>query len=270
MNDKAAHRMKLENKHCRALDREELFLRYQPQIDLVTGKIVAVEALLRWQNPDLGLVSPGEFIAVAEETGLIVPIGEWVLRTACKQNRAWQAAGYPHIRMAVNLSARQFRQQQLISTIHEALRETDLDPGYLELELTESAMQGSETAAILHELKDAGIHLAIDDFGIGYSSLSYLKRFPVTKLKIDQSFVQGIPNDADDMAITTAVIALAHSLKLQVIAEGVETMKQLEFLRSLKCTDMQGYYFHKPLPPSEIEGCFAHDYHYEERATAVH
>lgn len=269
MNDNASYHLRLENKLCHALDRDELFLRYQPQIDLITGKIVAVEALLRWQNPDLGLVSPAEFIAVAEETGLITRIGEWVLRAACQQNKAWQTAGYPPIRMAVNLSARQFRQRQLIGTIHQVLSETGLDPGYLELELTESVMHGAETAAILQKLKDAGIHIAIDDFGMGYSSLSYLKRFPVTKLKIDQSFVQGIPDDADDMAITTAIVAMAHSLKLQVIAEGVETMKQQDFLRSLECHEMQGYYFNKPLPPSEINDCFSHNYH-DMRLVAVH
>lgn len=269
MNDNASHHLRLENKLCHALDRDEMFLRYQPQIDLITGKIVAVEALLRWQNPDLGLVSPAEFITVAEETGLITRIGEWVLRAACQQNKAWQTAGYPPIRMAVNLSARQFRQRQLIGTIHQVLSETGLDPGYLELELTESVMHGAETAAILQKLKDAGIHIAIDDFGMGYSSLSYLKRFPVTKLKIDQSFVQGIPDDADDMAITTAIVAMAHSLKLQVIAEGVETMKQQDFLRSLECHEMQGYYFNKPLPPSEINDCFSHNYH-DRRLAAVH
>lgn len=260
MNDKASHRLELENRLCHALDRNELFLRYQPQIDLLTGKIIAVEALLRWQSPDLGLVSPSEFITVAEETGLIIPIGAWVLRAACEQNMAWQAAGFPPIRMAVNLSARQFRQQQLLSTINQVLSETGLDPKCLELELTESMMQGTETSDILNELENTGIHLVIDDFGMGYSSLSYLKRFPVTKLKIDQSFVQGIPDDADDMAITTAIVAMAHSLKLQVIAEGVETMRQLEFLRSLKCNEMQGYYFSMPLPPSEVEECFAQDY----------
>ncbi len=269
LNDGASHRLRLENKLCHALERDELFLRYQPQIDLVTGKIVAVEALLRWQNPDLGLVSPIEFIAVAEETGLITSIGEWVLRAACKQNKAWQTAGYPPIRMAVNLSARQFRQRHLIGTIHDALSETGLDPGYLELELTESVMHGAETAAILQKIKDAGIHIALDDFGMGYSSLSYLKRFPVTKLKIDQSFVQGIPDDADDMAITTAIVAMAHSLKLQVIAEGVETSRQLDFLRSLRCNEMQGYYFNKPLPPAEIKECFSRDY-CERRVAAVH
>lgn len=269
MNDNASHHLRLENKLCHALDRDEMFLRYQPQIDLITGKIVAVEALLRWQNPDLGLVSPAEFITVAEETGLITRIGEWVLRAACQQNKAWQTAGYPPIRMAVNLSARQFRQRQLIGTIHQVLSETGLDPSYLELELTESVMHGGETAAILQKLKDAGIHIAIDDFGMGYSSLSYLKRFPVTKLKIDQSFVQGIPDDADDMAITTAIVAMAHSLKLQVIAEGVETMKQQDFLRSLECHEMQGYYFNKPLPPSEINDCFSHNYH-DRRLAAVH
>lgn len=269
MNDNASHHLRLENKLCHALDRDEMFLRYQPQIDLITGKIVAVEALLRWQNPDLGLVSPAEFITVAEETGLITRIGEWVLRAACQQNKAWQTAGYPPIRMAVNLSARQFRQRQLIGTIHQVLSETGLDPGYLELELTESVMHGAETAAILQKLKDAGIHIAIDDFGMGYSSLSYLKRFPVSKLKIDQSFVQGIPDDADDMAITTAIVAMAHSLKLQVIAEGVETMKQQDFLRSLQCHEMQGYYFNKPLPPSEIKDCFSHNYH-DRRLAAVH
>lgn len=261
MNEKASRHLKLGNDLYRALDRAEMHLCYQPQIDLSAGKIIGVEALLRWKNPDLGLVPPSEFIAVAEETGLILPIGAWVLRAACAQGKAWQDAGYPPIRMAVNLSARQFRQQQLLGIITQVLNETGLDPDCLELELTESMMiHGTETSDILHGLKNAGIHIVIDDFGMGYSSLSYLKRLPVTKLKIDQSFVQGLPHDSDDIAITTAIIAMAHSLKLRVIAEGVETKEQLNVLRSLKCTEMQGYYFDKPLLPSEIEQCFAHNY----------
>lgn len=254
LNAKASERLALENALRHALEREELLLHYQPKIDLPTGKIVGMEALVRWKHPEHGLVSPAEFIPLAEETGLIVPIGEWVLRAACAQNKAWQKVGLPPIRIAVNLSARQFHKQNLSQTIIQVLREVDLDPRYLELELTESLiMKNAEaTIAMLSELDAIGVEMTVDDFGTGYSSLSYLKRFPVHTLKIDRSFVRDLSSDPDDAAIVTAIITLAHSLDLKVVAEGVETVEQLEFLRSLKCDEMQGYLFSRPLPPDEV------------------
>lgn len=253
MTVKAAERLALEDSLHHALQRGEFLLHYQPQVDLKTGQIIGMEALVRWQRPDRGMVSPKEFIPLAEETGLIVPIGEWVLRTACAQNKAWQAAGFPPIRMAVNLSARQFQQRNLIEMVARVLEETGLASNYLELELTESSiMQNVQTTiATLRELNAIGIAISIDDFGTGYSSLNYLKRFPINTLKIDQSFVHDIPNDPDDAAIVTAIITLAHSLKLKVIAEAVEIVEQLEFLRSLQCDKIQGYLFSKPLPAEE-------------------
>jgi len=248
-------RLKLEGDLRRALEREEFVLHYQPQIDLTSGRLVGVEALLRWMPPGRALVSPADFIPIAEETGLIVPIGEWVLRTACTQNQAWQAAGFPAVRMAVNLSARQFKQQNIVNMVSQVLQETGCCAGCLELEITESVLMDKPeaAAAVMRELNEMGVHLSIDDFGTGYSSLSYLKRFPISSLKIDQSFVKDISTDADDAAIVKAVIALAHSMKLSVIAEGVETAAQLDFLRAQKCDQMQGYYFSPPVPPEQIE-----------------
>ncbi len=208
-----------------------------------------MEALLRWQNPQLGSVSPAEFIPLAEETGLIVSIGEWVLRTACKQNKAWQDAGLSQLRVSVNLSARQFKEKNLVERVAQILKETGLEARYLELELTESLLQNPEaTITPLKELHALGVRLSIDDFGTGYSSLSYLKRFPIDTIKIDRSFVRDITTDADDAAIANAIITLAHSLGVHVVAEGVETSEQLAFLCQHKCDLMQGYYFSKPLP----------------------
>ncbi|QWR77314.1 sensor domain-containing protein [Candidatus Magnetomonas plexicatena] len=254
MNVKALRRLKLENNLRKALERNEFVLYYQPKINLATGKICAAEALIRWINPQHGVISPVEFIPLAEETGLIIPIGEWVLRTACMESIAWQKAGYPPIVIAVNLSAKQFNSENLMKTIEDILDETQLTPELLELELTESIVMGDAEKAIkvLRNVRDKGIHVAIDDFGMGYSSLSYLKRFPICRLKIDRSFVRDITTDPDDEAISRAIIAMSHSLKLDVTAEGVETLEQLEFLRALKCDEAQGFLFSKPLPSKEF------------------
>lgn len=250
MNAKALERLVLENGLRRSLERDELIIHYQPQVSLHSGQIVGMEALLRWKHPDRGIVSPMKFIPLAEETDLIISIGEWVLYKACAQARAWQTLGFPPLRIAINISARLFKQQNLLETITNVLTETQLDPSYLELELTEGTIMENAEATIktLHELKAMGVCLSIDDFGTGYSSLSYLKRFPIDTLKIDQSFVRDIPTDPDDAAIARLIIAMAHSLKLKVIAEGVETEEQLTFLQSQQCDEIQGYFFSEPLP----------------------
>jgi len=256
MNSRALDRLKLEGGLRRALSRQEFVLHYQPQMDLATGAIVGLEALIRWQPPGQETVYPGDFIPIAEETGLIVAIGEWVLRTACAQHVAWdEAATFPHTRIGVNLSARQFKQQDIVKMVSRVLHETGCHATCLELEITESIiMENPEMAAeTLHKLSDMGVHLSIDDFGTGYSSLSYLKRFPINTLKIDRSFVRDITTDSDDAAIAKAVIALAHSMKLKVIAEGVETAEQLHFLREQRCDQIQGYYLSRPLAAAEIE-----------------
>jgi diguanylate cyclase (GGDEF)-like protein/PAS domain S-box-containing protein len=232
-----------------AVTRGEFVLHYQPQMNLKTGRIFAAESLLRWQHPERGLISPGEFIPLAEETGLIVPIGDWVLNEACRQNKAWQDAGLPPIVVSVNVSARQFKERNWVSKVAAALEDSGLEARYLELELTESLIMQDVASAVatMHELEALGVHLAIDDFGTGYSSLSALKRFPVRRLKIDRSFVQDIPGDADDRAITGAIISLAQKLQMQVIAEGVETQEQVDFLAASGCDDIQGYFFSRPV-----------------------
>lgn len=249
MNEQAMERLRIEGDLRNALDRDEFLLHYQPQIDLDSGCVLGVEALIRWQHPQIGMVSPARFIGLAEETGLIVPIGAWVLRTACRQSVEWQCAGIGEVRVAVNLSARQFYERDLVASIGAVLKETGIAPHLLELELTESMMMSDveHAVAILHDLKGLGVHLSIDDFGTGYSSLAYLKRFPIDLLKIDQSFVRDITVDPDDAAIVRSVISLAHSLRLKVIAEGVETEEQLGYLRQHGCDYMQGYYFSRPL-----------------------
>ena len=251
MNAQAVRRLNLENSLRSALDRGELFLVYQPQLDIRSDTITGVEALLRWQHPEMGLVPPDEFIRIAENSGLIMPIGEWVLRTACSQARQWQDEGLTAISMAVNVSAVQFRREGFCELIRQVLVDTGLAPQYLELEVTESLLLSSAdvTFQVLQELKNMGLSLAIDDFGIGYSSLSYLRRFPVSKLKVDRSFVRDVAVSRDGAAITTAIISMAKSLNLKVIAEGVETEEQMSFLRSHHCDQIQGYYFSKPLPP---------------------
>jgi diguanylate cyclase (GGDEF)-like protein len=254
MNKAAHRRMVLENALRFALDNGEFSLHYQPQLDLQSGAIVGVEALLRWHNPMLGQVSPGEFIPLAEETGLIIPIGDWVLKTACVQAKDWQSQGLPHLRMAVNLSAYQFMQPNLPEQIAAILTETGLSARNLELELTESLlMQDVEQAIVTMDvLKAMGVRLAIDDFGTGYSSLNYLKRFPIDRLKIDRSFVQDITSDPNDAAIALAVLSMAHRLKLDVVAEGVETSTQVAFLKRERCDEIQGFYVSRPLLPRNM------------------
>ncbi len=255
MNAAAGERLALEQALRRALDQNEFALHYQPKVDVATGNVVAMEALVRWHSPERGMVAPNEFIAVSEEIGLIIPLGAWVLREACRQNRAWQNAGLPHLRVAVNLSAYQFRQKDLPEFIASVLQEEGLLPSCLELEVTESVVMHNpaEAARILERLHGQGIHISVDDFGTGYSSLSYLKQFRLDTLKIDRSFVRDISSDADDAAIVRSVIALAHSLRLKVIAEGVETDEQLDFLRELGCDEYQGYLRSKPLPAAQFE-----------------
>ena len=253
MNVEISRRLELESALRHALERNEFLLHYQPQVDLATGRIIGVEALLRWKHPDRGMVSPGQFIPLAEDTGLIVPIGEWVLQTACMQNKTWQSNGIDPIRMAVNLSARQFQHPNLVGEVSRALKGSGLAPDYLELELTESIMEKAEAAImVLRELSQMGIEISLDDFGTGYSSLSYLKRFPINKLKIDQSFVRDLTTDSEVVAIVRTIITLARSLRLKVIAEGVEKDEELSILRSLDCDEIQGYLFCRPLPADEV------------------
>jgi diguanylate cyclase (GGDEF)-like protein/PAS domain S-box-containing protein len=249
MNVRAVRRQSLEASLHRAIERHEFELNYQPKINLKSGQITGVEALVRWRHPERGLIPPTEFIPIAENCGLIVPIGRWVLREACMQARAWQAAGLPHIRMAVNISSVEFRDKNFFANLRAILHETGLEPRYLELELTESVLmhQVESTAILLAELDAMEVHLAIDDFGTGYSSLSYLSRFPITSLKIDKSFLQGITSERDDAPIIRAVISMGRSLKQRVIAEGVETLEQLAFLQSRDCDEGQGYYFSYPV-----------------------
>jgi len=256
MNALAWQRLALETSLRRALEREEFVLHYQPKVDLVSGKIIGMEALLRWQSPERGLVLPNEFIGLLEETGLMLAVGEWVLRSACKQGALWVQSGFSAVRIAVNLSALQFRQADLAGMVQRVCNETGLDLGLgtLELELTESLIMknADEATVTLNKLHEMGVNLAIDDFGTGYSSLSYLKRFPISTLKIDQSFICELEDNQDDVAIVTAIVALGHSLGLKVIAEGVETFEQLHALREMKCDEMQGYLFSRPVPVSEM------------------
>ena len=254
MNVHTLERLALESDLRRALERNEFLLHYQPKVDIGSGRIIGMEALVRWQQPGKELIPPAQFIPLAEETGLIVPIGEWVLKTACARNKAWQEQGLPRLRIAVNLSARQFAHESLLTDVARVLNETGLDPAWLEFEITESMVMHDPEHAVtlLSRLKAMGIHLSIDDFGTGYSSLSYLKRFPIDSVKIDRSFIQDLPGDGDDAAITRAIIAMAHSLRLKVIAEGVETEAQLGFLREHGCDEMQGYLFSRPLPEDEL------------------
>jgi diguanylate cyclase (GGDEF)-like protein/PAS domain S-box-containing protein len=259
MNERALQRLALENQLRWALERKEFRVHYQPQVSINTGQITGMEALVRWQHPTHGLISPADFIPLAEDTGLIAPIGEWVLRTACAQTREWQARGFENLHVAVNLSPRQFQQPDLAMMVERTLHQTGLRPDSLELEVTESSvMKNAETAiSTLRELKAMGIKIAVDDFGSGYSSLSYLKSLPIDVLKIDQSFIRDMTADPKDAAIVMAIIQLAHSLQLKVIAEGVEAEEQLHFLRLLRCDEMQGYLFCRPVAAADFEHVLA-------------
>jgi predicted signal transduction protein with EAL and GGDEF domain len=250
MNAFAKDRLELENGLRRALVQGEFVLHYQPKVDVRDGGIDSAEALIRWQHPTRGLTAPSDFIPLAEECGLILPIGEWVLREACRQACAWQTAGLRPMRVAVNLSAQQFRQKNLVEVVRSALHAARLEPRYLELELTESAVMhdAEQSIEILRQLSALGVRISVDDFGTGYSSLSYLRRLPLDKLKIDRAFIRDVVTSRDDAAIVRAIVSLAHNLRLKVIAEGVETPDQLAFLRELGCDQYQGYHYSVPVP----------------------
>jgi EAL domain-containing protein (putative c-di-GMP-specific phosphodiesterase class I) len=254
MNVRAVERQSIEEHLRHALERNELTLHYQPKIDLDTGAITGAEALIRWTHPTRGPISPDQFIPIAEDCGLILPIGGWVLREACAQARAWEDAGLPVITMAVNISALQFRKSNFLEDVYAALIETGLDPKYLELELTESALmtRTESTASILSTLRGVGVRVAADDFGTGYSSLSYIRKFPLDALKIDQSFIRQITTIPDETTIVRAIISMGRSLDLRVIAEGVETQDQLDFLRAHGCDEAQGYFFSRPVPAEQF------------------
>ena len=260
MNARVFERMSLEHRMRQGIDRKEFLLHYQPQVSATTGEICGVEALARWQHPDMGMISPARFIPVAEDSGLILRLGHWVLLEACRQAETWRQAGIKNIVVAVNISAIQFREASFVDSVRAVLTETGLPPHLLELEMTESLVMNrvEHTISRLQELKDSGVKLSIDDFGTGYSALTYLKRFPIDKLKIDQSFVRGIVDDAQDAAIVRAIIALADSLGLVSIAEGVETADVLGVLRRLGCSEIQGYFYSRPLPASEAEQKIRH------------
>ena len=247
--------MKLTNSLYKAIERNEFELYYQPQVSIISGEIIGLEALIRWNNAELGMVNPVDFIYIAEKTGLILPIGEWVMKTACSQNKEWQDAGILNVPIAVNLSVNQFQNKRIIEDIINILKETGLNPNDLELEITENIIM-KETEYIiesLKQLKELGVKIAIDDFGTEYSSLNYIKQLPVDKIKIDMSFVRGININHKDEAIIKVIIALAKNLGLKVIAEGVETKEQLDFLREQMCDEIQGYYYYKPMPANQIE-----------------
>ena len=262
MSQSGANRLRLESRLRRAAERGELYLNYQPQVDVNTGRIYGAEALLRWNDPGYGIISPKEFIPIAEESGLIIPIGEWLLQTACLQAKAWQDKGLNHIRLSVNISLRQFMQRDFAHVVGRILKETGLDADYLELELTESIIMENAEAVIniLNELKQTGVRLAIDDFGTGYSSLMYLKHMPIDLIKIDQSFVNDMTVNKDDAAICDAIVKLAKSLNIEVIAEGVETIEQIEHLKRLDCNNIQGYVVSRPLCSEDVEMFLSKDW----------
>ncbi len=265
LNAAALERLKLEIDLRKAVEREEFILYYQPQVDLETGKIIGLEALIRWNHPEKGMIHPVKFIPVAEETGIIVSMGEWIIRKACQELKSMRREGITDVRMAINISGRQFREKTFITNAKKIIEEEEGDTNYIEMEVTESmAMQDvDETIKILKELSEMGIFLSIDDFGTGYSSLSYLKKFPINKLKIDRAFINQITTDTDDEAIVKTIISMSHNLGLKVIAEGVETGEQVEFLVKLKCDEVQGFLFSKPVPIERIKEILR-DYSYSE------
>jgi diguanylate cyclase (GGDEF)-like protein len=257
MNIHTVERLELESDLSRALERGEFLLHYQPKVEIATGLITGTEALLRWKHPLRGLVPPNDFIPLAEETGLIVPIGEWVLAAACAQNKIWQdqgLTGLSELTIAINLSPRQFTDSMLLPKLTRIIHSSGLDPSSLELEITESLVMshGTSGVAVLEKLKSLGVQIAIDDFGTGHSALAYLKRFPIDTIKVDRSFIRDIPADTGDMKIARAIIAMAHALRLKVVAEGVETAEQLKFLRAQRCDAAQGFYLYRPLPADEV------------------
>ncbi len=259
LNAKVRGELLLQEALRGAVERREFVLLYQPQIDMLTGHVFAVEALIRWNHPTQGQIPPNHFIPIADQTGLIVPIGDWVLQEACNQNKAWQDAGLPPIKVCVNVSARQFAEKNFVARVVNALEKSGLDARYLELELTESLIMRDIGQAIgtMNDLQRLGVQIAIDDFGTGYSSLSALKTFPVARLKIDKSFIKGLPSNIDDRAVTTAVISLGKKLNLRIVAEGVENDDQIAFLRKNKCDELQGFRFSRPIPADQI-GDFLH------------
>jgi EAL domain-containing protein (putative c-di-GMP-specific phosphodiesterase class I) len=261
MNDNALEKVVFETDLRRAMEKEEFFLVFQPQLELKEGSITGVEALLRWKHDVLGIISPAQFIPLAEETGLIVPIGRWVLDEACKQLKRWHNSGFDKLTVAVNVSAKQFEKSDIVDTVYSVLQKNNLDPKYLQLELTENIVMKNRDRFLhtFHEFRKLGINVAIDDFGTGFSSLSYLKKFDVNQLKIDKSFVKEICMDYRDEAITAAIISMAHSLNLDVLAEGVETEEQLLVLKNQNCDKIQGYYFSRPEKAEEIEKMLRED-----------
>ena len=250
-------RLRLESSLHTALDRNEFVLHYQPQVDIATGQMIGVEALLRWESPQYGTISPEVFIPIAERTGIIVPIGEWVFRQACRKNREWLDAGYPTIKTSINLSSLQLQHPDTLHMIHRVLRETNCDPQYITVELTETTlMKDLSMTTTLEQISQMGLEVAIDDFGTGYSSLAYLKRFPIHVLKLDKSFMDDLFRDDED-AIVRAVLNMAHGMNMKVVAEGVETLEQLEFLKKHSCDVMQGFYFSRPVSHEQIEALLA-------------
>ncbi|MFP7299276.1 EAL domain-containing protein [Neobacillus niacini] len=257
LNKKAQYELELEVSLRKALEQDQLELYYQPQFNIRNNELCGAEALMRWRHPEKGIIPPAAFIPIAEETGLIIPMGEWAIRTACMENKKWQKAGYPPITVSVNISAKQFFLSKLVEIVQSALADAELEPKYLELEITESiTMNVEESISTLLELKKIGVKISIDDFGTGYSSLNYLKRLPIDKLKIDQSFIQECPSDINSNTLVRTIIVMAHLLKLQIKAEGVETQEQISFLLEQGCQEAQGYFFSKPLPVSEFETKF--------------
>jgi predicted signal transduction protein with EAL and GGDEF domain len=270
MVGKAQHRLALESNLRKAVERNELVLHYQPQFDIAIGKVIGLEVLMRWQHPQMGMLQPSEFIPLAEETGLILPIGEWALETVCKQGMSWQRQGIG-LTLAINISGRQLQDDKFAERVGDILRQTSFDPNQLELELTETIfMNHPKTIQQLDMLRNLGLSLSIDDFGTGYSSMSYLKRFPVAKLKIDRSFVKDLPHNRDDVEITKAIISIAQNLHMRLVAEGVETKEQMECLRDNGCSIIQGYYICRPMEAAHIlDACLERGFNLAEVEASI-